>query len=95
MKKALLAACVLFVLSYTVAIAAQSAGLISFSVLGLRVLIAGVIGSGLVSLVFSDYSRRPRFRVRRSGMTAGSLETPSDPIADHPACDWTYTTRSA
>lgn len=95
MKKVLLVSCVVFALGYTIAIAAQSAGLISFTVFGLRVLIAGVIASGLVSLVFSDYSRRPRFRVRRTGQLVEPLDTVRDSIAHQPSCDWTYTTRSA
>ena len=95
MKKPQLPARFVFVCGYTAAIAAQIAGLISFNTLGFPALVGGLICSGLIGLALSDYARKPRFRVRRPDQAAVRAEVPTSLAARVPACDWTYTTRSA
>jgi hypothetical protein len=92
MKKSLLLASVVFAIGYLAAIAAQFTGLISFNVFAVPVLIGGVIGSGLVGLVLSDYSRRPSFRVRHEKPVTPTELLPAT-FEDSPTL-WTYTTPS-
>ena len=94
MKKILIATSIVFTPAYVVILAAQFAGFISFNVFSLPVLIGGSLGSALVGLVVSDYTRRPHFRVRRSRPSVPPAESPGATTGDV-ACDWTYTTRSA
>ena len=68
-------------------------GLASIALLTTPVLVGGLAAVGVLALAFSDYSRKPSFRVRRSA--APSLHrTPASPavIAN---LDWTYTSRAA
>ena len=95
MKKTLISASVVFAFGYAVAIALQFAGLISFNVFGLPVLIGGGIGSGVVALLFADYARRPSFRVRRREPVHDGRDSAATPSRCTPECDWTYTTRTA
>ena len=95
MKKTLISASVVFAIGYTVAIAAQFAGFISFNLFGLPVLMGGALASGLVAFVFSDYSRRPSFRVRRPQDTKEERTVSARPAAEDPVTMWTYTTRQA
>jgi hypothetical protein len=95
MKNTIIVASAVFVLGYALAIVAQFTGLVSFNVLSLPALIGGLVGSGVVGLVCSDYSQRPSFRVRRSPETGATEIKPALSDAEIRACDWTYTTRSA
>jgi hypothetical protein len=95
MKKSIIIASAVFVHGYAVAIVAQFTGLVSFNVLSLPALIGGLVASGVVGLVFSDYAQRPRFRVRRSPDGGATGPKPALSDAETRACDWTYTTRSA
>jgi hypothetical protein len=95
MKKTIIVASVVFAFGYAVAIAGQFAGLVSFNVFSLPALIGGLVASGMVGLVFSDYAQRPRFRVRRSPETGATEIKPVFSDAGMRSCDWTYTTRSA
>ena len=94
MKTTLTVASVVFALGYAVAIAVQSAGLVSFNIFGLPVLIGGASASALVALAFSDYSRRPSFRVRKPRNTSAAPEMPANHVVEDPSVMWTYTTRS-
>ena len=95
MKKTILVASVVFVLGYAVAIVAQFTGLVSFNIFSLPALIGGLVASGVVGLVFSDYAQQPRFRVRRAPETGATEIKPALSAAGMRSCDWTYTTRSA
>ena len=71
------------------AIAAAPAAL--FSILMTPALVGVLAVIGVLAFAFSDYSRKPSFRVRRH-------ETPSTPATDSAAIhqlDWTYTAHSA
>lgn len=92
MKKFLLFATLVLSLGFAAALGAQFLGLISFNVFNLPTLIGGVIASGLVALACTDYSRRPRFRVRQ---TRERLAAPVPPVNFHTRTLWTYATRSS
>ena len=94
MKNILIRTSIVFAIGYSAAIAVHFAGLISFNVFGLTSLIGGVIASGLVALVCSDYSRRPSFRVRSPRNAAPAAQS-AQSTAQEPVTMWTYTTRSA
>lgn len=95
MKTSLLLASVLFVVGCVVALGAHLAGLISFDLTTLPLLIGGSITSALLGQLFSDYSRRPRFRVRRTRpQQVGSAARPAA-VSSAPATLWTYTIRKA
>jgi len=94
MKKLLSVSSAVFVVTYTLAIAAQFAGLVSFNVFGVPALIGGLAAAGFVGSVLSDYSRRPSFRVRSPRRTIAAIETSATPPSQDPATMWTYTTRS-
>ncbi len=93
MKNTLVLTSTVFALGYAVVIAAQFAGLVSFNVFGLPSLIGGAIASAVVGLVFADYTRRPRFRVRSPGQAASFASTRAQSQAGDPVTMWTYTTR--
>lgn len=82
-----------FATGYAVTIVSEFAGLISFDVFSLPLLIGGFIGSALVTLVISDYSRRPSFRVRGSSRDR-VVVPPTARLGFDDSALWTYTTRS-
>lgn len=81
----------LFSAPVLVVILAAAAPAAVFSLIMTPALVAALAGVGVLAFAFSDYSRKPSFRVRRH-------EAPSTP-ATHSAViaqlDWTYTARSA
>jgi hypothetical protein len=62
-----------------------------FSILMTPALVAAVAALGILALAFSDYSRKPSFRVRRSA-TRPTAPSPAPVIA---SLEWTYTSRAA
>jgi hypothetical protein len=92
MKKFLLLTTLVLSLGYAAAIVAQFSGLLSFNVFSLPTLIGSSIASGLVALACTDYSRRPRFRVRR---TTERPAAPVQAVAFSQQTLWTYATRSS
>ena len=87
MIKGLLVATLTSVSACCIALASQFPGL-PLDVFGLPVVLGGVAVLALIGLLFSDYSRKPSFRVR-SPREPGTLPTFSA------GADWTYMTRSA
>jgi hypothetical protein len=95
MKKTLLFASILCAFGCVAAIAAQFAGVIPLHVRTLPFLLGAAMASGLAGVVVSDYSRRPRVRVRRRRNPATRVKAAASPPAKGRGCDWTYLTRPA
>ena len=95
MKNTVVAASLMPVLAFALATAAQIAGLVSFSGLNPTAFIGGLIATGVLAFAFSDYSRKPAFRVRRTARqpTRTTPATSRTPVAA--SCDWTNNTRAA
>jgi hypothetical protein len=62
-----------------------------FSILMTPALVAALAALGILAFAFSDYSRKPSFRVRRNTTRA----TPPSHAAVITSLDWTYTSRAA
>ena len=94
MKKSLLLATVALALGYAITLIARLTGY-TFNMLSVPAIVGGVFGCGLLLMAFSDYSRKPRFRVRavrKATPQAAASATSSQVDA---ASAWTYTTLSA
>lgn len=91
MKKFLLLATLAPSLGFSAALGAQFFGLLPFNVFRLPYLIGGVLASGLVALACTDYSHRPRFRIRRTQERSAAPQ----PVNFTARTLWTYATRSS
>ena len=92
LKKSLLLTTFVLSLGFAAALGAQFCGLLAFNVLNLPALIGGVIASGLVALACTDYSHRPRFRVRQVRERPAAAVPP---VNFNTPTLWTYATRSS
>ena len=73
------------------ALAAIATLTVIVSILLTPALVAAVAALGILGFAFSDYSRKPSFRVRRNA----SLSCPRAESSEISSLDWTYTSRVA
>ena len=93
MKKSFVPTLVVLALAYMLVV--QVAVHASVSALNLPALVGILCGSSLLFLVFSDYSRKPRFRARGIPRASAVATTPTTSQEVEAASAWTYTTLSA
>ena len=95
MNKSLVLVPVVFILAFAIVLVARLVVQTSVDVLNLPVLFGVLFGSGLLFLVFSDYSRKPRFRCNGRRNPSAPATTPAMSSDADAAAAWTYTTFSA
>ena len=95
MKKSLVLVSVALLACYAVGLIARLAVYVSIYSLQIPAAISGVFASGLLLIVFSDYSRKPRFRVGSGPKVTRQMAKPTTASDIDPASAWAYTTFSA
>ena len=91
MKNTLLTLVVLTIAGFIAAAIAHAAGYLQFNVLTPGGIAGTLVVAAVLVFAFSDYHRKPSFRVRRSARD----DAPKFGLPTHiPAPDWTYHTRS-
>ncbi len=68
----------------------ELAGLASLPGLNPTALVGGIVATGVLAFAFSDYSRTPAFRARRTRKAAAPMQAASDSTPDMANAAWTY-----
>ena len=72
-----------------------SASLAPLNALTLSALVSGAAALGLLTLAWSEYMRKPRFRAPPSRKPARQFVVPAQPGSSDTSAAWTYQTVSA
>lgn len=95
MKKSFVLASLALASCYAVGLITRLAVSISINSLNAPAVISGIFACGLLLTVFTDYARKPRFRVGGSHKATREMARPTTSSDIDPATAWTYRTFSA
>jgi hypothetical protein len=95
MKKSFVLASLALVSCYAVGLITRLAVSVSIDSLNVPAVLGGIFACGLLLTVFTDYTRKPRFRVGGSHKAMRETARPTTSSAIDPATAWTYRTFSA
>ena len=95
MKKSFVLASLALLSCYAVGLITRLAVFVSINSLNVPAVIGGFFASGLLLTVFTDYARKPRFRVGGSQRAMRPMAKPTTSSDIDPATAWTYRTFSA
>jgi len=95
MKKSFVLASLALLSCYVVGLVTRLAVYVSINALNVPAVISGIFASGLLLTVFTDYARKPRFRVGSGPKVTRQMARPTTSSEIDPASAWTYRTFSA
>lgn len=95
MKKSFVLASLAVLSCYAVGLITRLTFFVSINSLNVPAVIGGIFACGLLLTVFSDYSRKPRFRAGSGPKVPRPAAKPASSPEMDPASAWTYRTFSA